>query len=89
MRGLIAGGLAAIAVTLGGCGPNEDRTYTLYRNTEVFEAARLHVATFDADYRDGEMKDYNRENCERTRSLFQGQQGVKARFWCEKGRFEE
>lgn len=62
---------------------------SLYRNTELFEDARLHVATFDAGYRDDEMKEYNRENCERARSLFQGQPGVKPRFWCEKGRFKE
>jgi len=43
------------------------------------------VATFDAA--DGES--YNKENCEEARELFQSQDGVKTKFWCEKGRYKK
>jgi hypothetical protein len=45
---------------------------------------RLHVATFDAV--DGIA--YNRGNRDQARDLFQGQPGVKTKFWCEPGRFQ-
>ena len=70
-------------IALLGCG--DAVTYTLYRNSVVLENARLHVATFDAV--DGEQ--YNSENCQAARDLFQQQPGVKTRFWCEKGRFRQ
>ena len=38
----------------------DDNVYTLYRSSVSDPAARLHVATFDADENDA----YNRENCE-------------------------
>lgn len=57
--------------------------YTLYRNSVLDEGMRLHVATFDSA--DGEP--YNRENCSVVTQLMQSQEGVKTRFWCEKGRF--
>lgn len=46
---------------------------------------RIHVASFDA--RDGEK--YNSENCQIGKDLFQAQPGVKARYWCEKGRYRK
>ena len=58
-------------------------TYTLYRNSVGADSARIHVATFDA----AEPGDYNRQNCEQARELFQAQTAIKTRFWCEKGRF--
>ncbi|SDV49843.1 hypothetical protein SAMN05216551_109185 [Chitinasiproducens palmae] len=60
--------------------------FTLYRSSRVLENARLHVATFDAKDPTGE---YNRSNCEIAADLFQHQDGVKTRFWCEKGSFHE
>jgi len=65
----------------------EAETFTLYRSSVVIEAARIHVATFDAD----EQRDlsYNRLNCEQAAELFQHQPGVKTRFWCEKGRYHQ
>lgn len=78
--------LAAVAVGLGGCGASESSTYTLYRNSIAIpggEMKRFHVATFDTS--DGH--DYNMENCEQARSLFQSQSGVRTRFWCEKGQY--
>lgn len=64
-----------------------NESYTLYRNSplDVGESMRIHVATFDTEH--GE--DYNRQNCEIARELFQQQPGVIARYWCEKGPFEE
>lgn len=59
-------------------------TYTLYRNSALDAKMRLHVATFDST--DGAS--YNRENCDQARELFQGQAGVKTKFWCEPGRFQ-
>jgi hypothetical protein len=76
MRSLVA--IVAIAC-LGGC---SDTTYTLYRGS-VTGPMRIHVATFDT-VNPGE---YNRENCEIAARLFQGQPGVKVRYWCEKGQF--
>lgn len=61
----------------------ESTTYTLYRNSVMDSGMRVHIAAFDA--RDG--GDYNQENCEQTRQLFQAQPGVATRFWCEQGRF--
>jgi hypothetical protein len=60
-----------------------DSTFTLYRNSALDAKMRLHVATFDAT--DGAV--YNRENCDQARELFQGQSGLKTKFWCEPGRF--
>ncbi len=81
--------VSTLAVCVG-CGRSEsgDRTtYTLYRTSAISsptpELMRTHVATFDADH--GE--DYNRENCEIARMLFQGQRDVAVQFYCEKGRY--
>ncbi len=72
----------------------DDATFTLYRNSLVLhgETWRLHVATFDArsSFFVGERDSYyNKENCDLAASLFQNQQDVKTKFWCEKGRYRE
>ena len=64
--------------------------YTLYRNSPTVgtisgDDARIHVATFDA----AEDKDYNRDNCETARDLFESQPGVMVRPWCERGKFTQ
>jgi hypothetical protein len=63
--------------------------YTLYRTSAVEDQSpkfqRTHVATFDAA--GGEQ--YNRENCDIARTLFQAQPGIVVRYWCEKGRYRE
>ena len=72
----------------------DDATFALYRNSLVIngETWRLHIATFDTrssffvDERDSY---YNKENCDLVASLFQNQQDVKIKFWCEKGRYRE
>ena len=80
---------------------NRPGAYTLYRNSPAFPetcvfapkdclagaGVRIHVATFDADYKDGER--YNQSNCDIARQLFQNQPGVTVRYWCERGRFNE
>ena len=60
-----------------------DGVYTLYRNSVFNQYARYHVATFDST--DGDK--YNKENCELSSELFQKQEGVVTKFWCEKGKF--
>lgn len=79
----------AVAAALGAlvaCEPADTNAYTLYRTTAVDGARpRIHVATFDAN----ESEDYNRDNCDTAAGLFQGQDGVQTRFWCEKGKYHE
>jgi hypothetical protein len=67
---------------LAGCG---DSAYTLYRNSVLAENARYHVGTFNAA--DGDT--YNSENCNVAAGLFARQEGVRTRFWCEKGEFRK
>ena len=76
--------LIAISVFIAGC--REDGVYTLYRSspTEVGEHMRIHVASFDS----ADGNDYNSENCEVARGLFQNQSSVTVKYWCEKGRFK-
>lgn len=61
---------------------------TLYRSSVVIKNARFHIATFDAVQVKNSF-DYNWENCQLAAGLFQSQQGVKTRFWCEKGFYEK
>jgi hypothetical protein len=50
---------------------------------------RIHVGTFDVD--DDSVSPFglthNHDNCDNAARLFQGQPGVKVRFWCEQGRY--
>lgn len=82
---MIRSGICAITVAtaLAGCGPTEP--FTLYRSSSGDATMRIHLATFDAN----EAEAYNRENCDVAAGLFQGQEGVKTKFWCEKGRFKK
>jgi hypothetical protein len=61
------------------------RVYTLYRNSIIDANMRIHVATFNADA----DAQYNSDNCDQARELFQSQPGVKTRFWCEKGEYRK
>ena len=72
------------AILLIACG-NSDGSYTLYRNSSIDEHMRIHVATFNA--KDGH--DYNMSNCQIAQELFQKQDGIKTKFWCEKGNFKK
>jgi hypothetical protein len=77
--------IAALLVALVGCDADDERTYTLYRESAAPAPNRIHVATFDAK----ENEEYNRYNCEKARELFQAQPSVRIRYWCEKGRYRE
>jgi hypothetical protein len=82
----------AVLAFAAGCSPRAaDSTYTLYRNSPVDPAARLHWATFDAE--DQGTGTTNRANCEvaasmlNTRLVDLAGDAQPERFWCEKGRF--
>lgn len=74
--------LASLALTACGGGSG---TYTLYRNSVLDANARYHIASFDSA--DGDA--YNNENCNLAAKLYQQQDGVRTRFWCEKGSFKK
>lgn len=59
--------------------------YTLYRNSVTDPTMRIHVGTFDTT----NGAKYNAETCNEAADLFQHQDGVRTRFWCEQGRFHE
>lgn len=63
--------------------------WSLYRSSMTNAAMRIHIATFDADD-DGSLAEngltYNGANCDLARNLFQAQDGVRVKFWCEQGR---
>lgn len=58
-------------------------TYNLYRNSPVISESEVLIASFNAK----ERAEYNRDNCEIARDLFQSQQGIVTRFWCNKASF--
>lgn len=60
-------------------------SFTLYRNSPLDPAMRIHIATFNA----AEGTEYNAENCWIVAKLFQQQAGVAAGYWCEPGEYRE
>ena len=76
---------SAIMLSLVGCTLFDDSTYTLYRSSVTDPTMRVHIATFDTDNKAA----YNQANCDLARDLFQKQDGVKVKFWCEKGRYRK
>lgn len=78
----------SIVLLLTACG--NDDTYTLYRTGVGYPDMRIHIATFDADdSKKKQFKNYNQENCQIAMKLFQDQQGVTTKYWCEKGRYKK
>lgn len=77
-------------IALAGCGERASDAFTLYRNSPVDPALRVHFGTFDAGER---VTDYNEANCEMAASLFNanakalndGRQAFG--FWCEPGAY--
>jgi len=67
---------------ISGCSDNS--SYTLYRNSALDSSMRIHVATFDS----ADGNNYNSENCSIAQELFQNQNGVTVKYWCEKGSFK-
>lgn len=72
-----------LAVFSASCSSNDN--YTLYRNSVMDSNMRIHVASFDTNEKGG----YNQENCFLAAELFQKQDGVQTKFWCEKGNFKK
>ncbi|WP_123905444.1 hypothetical protein [Sphingobium cloacae] len=71
-------------------------TYTLYRNSPLGPADRVHWATFDAADKGApaiDPKPYNQGNCEFAAEILneniRRQSGgeMPAHFWCEKGAY--
>lgn len=80
--------LLAISISIAllvGCSLIDDSTFTLYRSSVTDPLMRVHIATFDTDNKAA----YNQGNCDLARDLFQKQDGVKVKFWCEKGRYRK
>ena len=75
--------LPFLTVLLVACDSNDN--YILYRNSVTDETMRLHVASFDSS----EGHAYNMGNCQTAQELFQKQDGVKTKFWCEKGSYKK
>ena len=73
-----------LSLLLIACNSSDDH-YTLYRNSVTDNSMRIHVASFDAA--DGHA--YNMANCQIAQELFQKQDGVTTKFWCEKGKFKK
>jgi hypothetical protein len=66
--------------------PGDETHYRLYRSSAATHGLVIHVATFDSvERKDGAgTAEYNRDNCEIARDLFQSQPGVRVTFWCER-----
>ena len=64
---------------------SNDDQYTLYRNSVIDKNLRIHVASFNTN----EGNDYNMENCNVAKELFQSQPAVQTTYWCEKGAFKK
>ncbi|SDY18811.1 hypothetical protein [Citreimonas salinaria] len=72
--------VAYLLVSAAPAGATEaDDVFLLFRTSLVETADREHVATFDTRF----GLDYNFQNCWQAAELFQSQEGVSTRFWCE------
>jgi hypothetical protein len=77
---------------MSGCSSKRAAEYTLYRNSGMNPAARVHWATFNAAESD---RAFNLNNCQMTarllnanvRQLNQGRSPIG--FWCEPGNYRE
>ncbi len=87
LAAMLAGSLAVTAHAAEPARQAGKNVYTLYRSSAVTggEKWRMHVATFDS----ADGPEYNRDNCETAKSLFQAQPGVTVTFWCERGYFSK
>lgn len=71
--------LAVCFATIGHTAMAEDVAFNLYRNSVLDASMRIYIAAFNSD----NGKDYNSENCWLAAKLFENQEGVKTKFWCE------
>ena len=78
--------LAVLAGSARAACPGDETHYRLYRSSAAIQGAAVHVATFDSvERKDGAgTVEYNRDNCEIARHLFQSQPGVTVTYWCER-----
>jgi len=86
-----------MAAFVGGCDASSDKgTATLYRNSPLESAVRVHIASFDAD----ESGDFNLGNCGMASRILNANIDASAAaegkkpyenvgFWCEPGPFSE
>ncbi len=79
------------SIAIASCAAATSPPYTLYRNSSLDPAARIHWASFDAADNGGGSGDYNRQNCEMAVDLLRANLRAlngdeePVRFWCEKG----
>lgn len=78
-------GMALGCLAMPACAQEDSAVYTLYRNSVVDVTMRIHVATFDS----ADGQEYNAENCFGAADLFERQDGVQVKFWCEQGRYRK
>ena len=83
-------------LTIVGCSGRDDGSATLYRNSELDPAMRVHFASFNAE----EKTPYNLNNCQMTARVLNANVAALAKgegreldgrlgFWCEPGPFRE
>jgi len=75
--------MTIITTIIISCSDNDQ--YTLYRNSIIDNNLRIHVASFNTN----EGNDYNMENCNIAKELFQSQPDVQTTYWCEKGPYKK
>jgi hypothetical protein len=89
-----------LGLSVSACGSDEPvgaQPFTLYRNSPIELAVRVHWATFDATESD---PNYNRNNCEMAARLLNANVDASSAaegkerhdgvgFWCEAGRYSE
>lgn len=86
--------ISALWLCVAACSQEEQKTYTIYRNSPLDSNMRIHFATFDArDKGVVGQPGFNQENCDMTVALLNENVGRlnggrhPAKFWCEKGTF--
>jgi hypothetical protein len=96
-RVLLAVALTVALTACGSKGSTGAETFTLYRNSSLDNAVRVHWATLDASESD---PSYNRNNCEMVARLLNANVDASSEaegkerdpsvgFWCEPGDYSE
>jgi len=81
VRLLAAVVLLAVSVSCS----NSSESYTLYRDSGLDPALRVHLATFDA--KDG--RSYNETNCTMMADLYNEKYSDTNKAWCEQGTYKK
>lgn len=88
--------VAVTLLSLAACNKPDASPITLYRNSQIDHAMRIHFATFDA----AEKTSFNLSNCQMAARLLNANVDALAKrdggtrdkslgFWCEVGAFDE